>query len=406
MDGLISIGQLSADMGISIRTIRYYEELGIIKPARTTDANYRYYGTAEREKLGIIIVLKKIGFSLQHIKTVLADYQRSTMLQIIDELDKKMKLEMAQLVEKKEILRSLSEGMRDHPYAAPLQVVSDTIFNKKEHTPIMLKDDLSVKVLGIGRGSAVALSRLAENGAKPDLIHIERAGGLESSAAYEQMALSQETVEEEWLQISHAMRGSDMLFLLVSMEDDWVCSTASIIAKKARQMGILTISIATDAQGAYAAEGVERMRHSADMLLELPLTPAEDEMYNAVQCVLSFVRSTFILDMEDLKSMIRSKGYARFGISSASGHNRALEAAEYLLNSDRLAEAIRRSDSIMLNIAGSNDIQLSEVHLIADHIASIIHPDANMMFATVVDEDMQDSLLLTIVAAGTVESME
>ncbi|MBD3920251.1 MerR family transcriptional regulator [Paenibacillus sp. PR3] len=77
-----------------MRTIRYYEEQGIIKPARTTDANYRYYGTAEREKLGIIIFLRKIGFSLQHIKTTLAVYQRSTMLQIIDELNKKMELEM------------------------------------------------------------------------------------------------------------------------------------------------------------------------------------------------------------------------------------------------------------------------------------------------------------------------
>lgn len=114
VEGLISIGQLSLDMGISIRTIRYYEEVGILKPAKTSDSNYRYYGPPEIEKLGIIMFLKKIGFSLQDIKTVLAENRRLPVLHMIGELQKKMDQEITQITEKIEILHSLAAAISDN----------------------------------------------------------------------------------------------------------------------------------------------------------------------------------------------------------------------------------------------------------------------------------------------------
>lgn len=114
MEGLISIGQLASDMGISIRTIRYYEEVGIFKPAKTADSNYRYYGSAEIEKLGIIIFLRKVGFSLQDIRTLLF-----------------------------------------------------------ENRYLKLKDNFPVKVIGVGGASISAINKLTVDGAKFDIIHVD-----------------------------------------------------------------------------------------------------------------------------------------------------------------------------------------------------------------------------------------
>ncbi|MDF2716068.1 MAG: transcriptional regulator, MerR family [Paenibacillus sp.] len=80
MDSLISIGQLSSSIGVSIRTIRYYEEVDILKPAKTTESNYRYYGRDEIEKLQLILFLKNLGFSLQTIKAVLTEDGQASIL--------------------------------------------------------------------------------------------------------------------------------------------------------------------------------------------------------------------------------------------------------------------------------------------------------------------------------------
>ncbi|RKN70563.1 MerR family transcriptional regulator [Paenibacillus ginsengarvi] len=69
MDTLISIGELSSSTGISIRAIRYYEEIGLLIPYKTSQNNYRYYSDMEKGKLGVILILKKMGFSLREIKT-------------------------------------------------------------------------------------------------------------------------------------------------------------------------------------------------------------------------------------------------------------------------------------------------------------------------------------------------
>ena len=108
------------------------------------------------------------------------------------------------------------------------------------------------------------------------------------------------------------------------------------------------------------------------------------------------------MDLEDFKFLIREKGYAQFDISRAAGENRAVAAVEQLMNNRQLVDDIRTADSIILNITGSKDLHFDEVKLIVETIQSKIKPEAHMIFGTVIDEEAQDNLLLTIVAAGTV----
>lgn len=403
MEDLISIGQLSSDTGISIRTIRYYEEVGIFKPAKTADSNYRYYGAAEIEKLGIIIFLKKIGFSLKDIKTVLSENRRLHVLQIIHELQKKMDQEITQIQEKREVLRGLAETINGRTEVNPLEVVSKTILNKKEQICMVLKDNLPVKVIGVGNGSTTALNKLIENDAKMDIIHVDQSmDNLMQSNAYSKILLSDSAPEEEWTRILNAIKGSDILFLLASLDGGFVSSMAPLIAQEARKLGILTVSLITETSGGNAETGLAKLRENVDMLLDFPLETANDSVHNAVNCVLSLIRATFTMDLEDFKFLIREKGYAQFGISRAAGENRAVAAVEQLMNNRQLVDDISTADSIILNITGSNDIHFDEVKLIVETIQSNIKPEANMIFGTVIDEEAQDSLLLAIVAAGTV----
>lgn len=138
------------------------------------------------------------------------------------------------------------------------------------------------------------------------------------------------------------------------------------------------------------------------MQLDLPLGTADDSMPNAVNCVLSLVRATFMVDFEEFKFLIREKGVAQFGISRAAGKNRAATAMDQLMNNRQLVDDIGTADSIILNITGSNDIQFEEVKWIVETIQSKIKPEANLIFGTVIDEENQDSLLLAVVAVGTV----
>jgi cell division protein FtsZ len=403
VEGLISIGQLSSDMGISIRTIRYYEEVGIFKPARTANSNYRYYGSVEIEKLGIIIFLKKIGFSLQDIKNLFSENRRLPVLHIIGELQKKMDHEITQMQEKVEVLRTLAETISVRTEVGPLEVISETIPNKKEQIHMVLKDNFPVKVIGVGSASITAINKLAVNGGKLDIIHVDQSNdNLTQSNAYCKILISDPAAEEEWTQILKAIKGSDILFLLASLDGGYVSSMAPLIAREARKSGILTVSVITEAAGGNAETGLAKVRENVDMLLDLPLETPDDFMHNAVNCVLSLIRATFTMDLEDFKFLIREKGYAQFGISRAAGQNRAVAAMEKLMNNRQLIDDISTADSIILNITGSNDIHLDEVKMIVETIQSKIKPEANIIFGTVIDEEVQDSLLIAIVAAGTV----
>lgn len=388
MDGLISIGQLSSDMGISIRTIRYYEELGIFKPSRTTDANYRYYGTAEMEKLRIIVFLRKIGFSLQDIKTVLADNRRETMMQMICELHKKMDQEMVKIVEKREILQSLTESLRDNPQTAPLEVVGNKYINGKGNKGMALHEYLPARVIGIGSGSLAVLNKLSK---QMDIIYVDRDGQ-----------------EEDWMRVVNTVKDSEMLLLIASLDDEWVCSTMALIAKHARQAGILTISIMKEAAGVRMNMAPEHIKEHVDMLFNLPVQTADEFRDDAVNCVMTLTRAIFFDDVKEvedhidaLEIMFRAKGYAQFGSSKAAGPNRVQAVVDQLLGNEQFVAGLNQADSVFLNVSGTNDIKLLEVNKIVEALMIQMHSEVKLMFAAFNDdEESPEGLLLTIVAAA------
>lgn len=375
MEDLIGIGQLSSVKGISVRTIRYYEEVGILKPARMADSNDRYYGPTESERLRIIIFLKKIGFSLQDIKIVLTENRRQ---------------------ERKDVLGALAETIREKTEIAPLEAISETILHEKEQSGMVLKDNFPIKIIGVGGASNAAINKLSVTGAKWDAIHVDQSTvNFAQSNAFCNILLSESVPEEEWTQVLNAMKGSDILFLLAGLDDGYVSSVAPRIAREARKLGILTVGIITETAG---AAGRVKMRENVDMLLDLPLDTTDQSMLNAVNCALSLIGVSFWADFEDFKFLIREKGYAQFYISKASGQNREVAAVERLMSNRQLVDDIGAADSIILNITGSKDIQFDEAKWIVETIQSKIKPEANLIFGTVIDEE---ALVVAIVVART-----
>ncbi|GMK39906.1 hypothetical protein PCCS19_29610 [Paenibacillus sp. CCS19] len=406
MDGLIGIGQLSADMGISIRTIRYYEELDMIKPARTTDANYRYYGAAEREKLGIIVVLKQIGFSLHDIKTVLADNRRETMMQMMGELQRKTDQEMARIIEKRERLQSLTESMSNRLQASPLEVIGDTFLNKKESNKGELLHYLSIPVIGIGSRSAGVLSKLSNRYGEMNTFYlIQDHSQPVVSDAIHSILCSTELAEQDWLIVREAIQGREMLFIIATMDDEWGCAASAFIAKKARELGIVVICILPEPVGGEADRASELNGEKADLLFKLPMNEVNEFEDEAVNCMMTFIRSPFYddeKDIEDMKNWSRDLGCAQFGSSRAAGPDRIQAAVNQLLRNEQLSDRLNKAEHVLLSIAGACDFNLFEVNEIAEAIMGAAHPEADMRFVAYRDEELpEDGLLLTVVAAGT-----
>jgi cell division protein FtsZ len=234
-------------------------------------------------------------------------------------------------------------------------------------------------------------------------------------------ALEDEEILKEYL------AGSDMIFITAGMGGGTGTGGAPVVARLAREAGALTVGVVTKPflfegkkRMRQAEQGIEYLKENVDTLIVIPnqrllsiaakTTTMLDAFHRADDVLLQAVRgiSDLIvtpglinLDFADIRTVMAEMGLALMGAASASGENRAIEAAQKAISSPLLEDiSIQGARGVLINITGGPDLCLHEVNEAASMIQEEAHDDANIIFGSVIDESMTDEIRITVIATG------
>ena len=307
-----------------------------------------------------------------------------------------------------------------------------------------LENFAHIKVVGVGGGGSNAVNRMIESGINSvDFIAINtdnqalllshattrvRIGdkstrGLGSGGNPEKgEKAANESVEE----LYEVLKGSDMVFITAGMGGGTGTGAAPVVAKVAREQGAFTIGVVTrpflfeGTKRSQSAElGIERLKEHVDTLIVIPndrlleltdkrmsLTEsfrmADDVLRQGIQGIseLITVPGLINLDFADVRSIMSEGGAALMAVGQASGDDRARLAAEQAISSRLLDVTIDGARGILFNVTGGPNMSLFEVNQAAAIIRETAHPDANLIFGAVIDEQMGDEMRITVIATG------
>ncbi len=220
---------------------------------------------------------------------------------------------------------------------------------------------------------------------------------------------------------------ADMVFITAGLGGGTGTGGAPIVAEIAKELGILTVAVVTKPflfegkkRNTQAEEGITELRKIVDTLIVVPnqrllslggknlslleaFKKADDILYHAVKGIsdLIMIPGLINLDFADVKTIMSEMGMALMGTGIARGDNRAVEAAQKAISSPLLEDnTIQGAHGILLNITGGADMTLFEINEASSLIQSEAHEDANIIFGTVVDENMGDEIRITVIATG------
>jgi cell division protein FtsZ len=301
-----------------------------------------------------------------------------------------------------------------------------------------------LRVVGVGGGGVNAVNRMVEAGVagveflavNTDLqslqqctadvtVHIGALAtrGLGSGADAE---LGRLAAMEEYDNLKSLLKGSDMIFVTAGEGGGTGTGAAPVVARIAREVGALTVGIVTKPFGfegtkrAHQAEaGIEALAAEVDTLIVVPnnrllsvldkqtsmvdaFRVADDVLRQGVQGVSDLVTLPGLinLDFADVRTVMLGAGTALLGIGMGQGEHRAIEAALAAVSSPLLETSMDGARSILLSITGGSDLSLWEVNEAAKAVSEAAHPDANIIFGAMVDENLSDQVWVTVVATG------
>jgi cell division protein FtsZ len=301
-----------------------------------------------------------------------------------------------------------------------------------------------IKVIGVGGGGNNAVNRMIEDGVggvEFIAVNTDSQAIKQSQAAIKMQIgssltrglgaganpeIGRKAVEESKHQIEEVLAGADMVFVTAGMGGGTGTGAAPAIAKIARKLGALTIGVVTRPfkfegfkRAKNAESGIDAMREAVDTLIIIPndrlleivdkKTPmidafreADNVLRQGVQGIsdLIAVPGLINLDFADVKTVMSHKGTALMGIGIAEGRNRAAEAAEKALNSPLLETSINGAHGVIMNITGGNNLSLFEVQEAAEIVASASNEELNMIFGSVINENLTDEIIVTVIATG------
>src|SRR5881394_1164110 len=227
--------------------------------------------------------------------------------------------------------------------------------------------------------------------------------------------------------IKEALKGADMVFITAGEGGGTGTGAGPVIAEVAKQeIGALTVGVVTkpfDFEGSQrmrqAEEGIERLREQVDTLIVIPnekllavverrtsildaFREADNVLRQGVQGITDLITIPGLinLDFADVRTIMHDAGSALMGIGSASGENRAAEAARNAISSPLLEQSVEGATGLLLNITGGGDLGLFEVNEAAEIIQSAAASDSNIIFGAVIDEGVADDLRVTVIATG------
>lgn len=301
-----------------------------------------------------------------------------------------------------------------------------------------------IKVIGVGGGGNNAVNRMIEHGVQGvEFIAVNTdAQALNLSQAEVKLQIGgkltrglgaganpevgKKAAEESREQLEEALRGADMVFVTAGMGGGTGTGAAPVIAQIAKDLGALTVGVVTRPftfegrkRSTQAIGGITSMKESVDTLIVIPNdklleivdknTPmleafreADNVLRQGVQGIsdLIAVPGLINLDFADVKTIMSNKGSALMGIGMSTGENRASEAAKKAISSPLLETSIDGAKGVLMNITGGSNLSLFEVQEAADIVASASDEDVNMIFGSVINDDLKDEIIVTVIATG------
>jgi len=301
-----------------------------------------------------------------------------------------------------------------------------------------------IKVVGIGGGGVNAINRMIDVGLKGvEFIAINTdAQHLLMSDADVKLDIGRKTTRglgagmdpdkgreaalDHADDIEEILRGADMVFVTAGEGGGTGTGAAPVVAKIAKDIGALTIGVVTrpfsfeaKLRSTQADLGIEALRAEVDTLIVIPndrllaisdrtitladaFKSADQVLLSGVQGITEIITQPGLinLDFADVKAVMSGAGSALMGIGSARGENRAIRAAELAISSPLLEASIDGAHGVLLSIAGGSDLGLFEISEAAELVAKSAHPDANIIYGTVIDDALGDEVRVTVIAAG------
>lgn len=301
-----------------------------------------------------------------------------------------------------------------------------------------------IKVVGVGGAGGAAINRMVEAGIESvefiavntdaQALHFSKAktkihigkDATRGLGAGADPAVGQQAAEESLEEIKKALEGADMVFVTIGAGGGTGSGAGHIVAKAARELGILVVGFATKP---FAFEGekrrrnadiaIDNLRKSVDTLIVIPndrllqtidrQTPlmeafkvADDVLRQGVQGIsdLITVHGLINLDFADVKAVMSNAGSALMGIGRASGDDRAVTAAQQAIESPLLEVSIDGARGILFNVIGGNDLSMHEINAAAETITNAADTDANIIFGATINQDIEGEVIITVVATG------
>ena len=236
--------------------------------------------------------------------------------------------------------------------------------------------------------------------------------------------IGEKAAEESSEELAQAMKGADMVFVTCGMGGGTGTGAAPVVAKIAKDMGILTVGVVTKpfrfeakTRMSNAIAGIERLKESVDTLIVIPndrlleivdrrttmpdaLKKADEVLQQAVQGITDLINVPGLinLDFADVQTVMTDKGIAHIGIGKAKGDEKALDAVKQAVSSPLLETTIEGASHVIINISG--DISLIEANEAASYVQEMAGDDANIIFGAMYDETAQDEASITVIATG------
>ena len=300
-----------------------------------------------------------------------------------------------------------------------------------------------IKVIGVGGGGNNAISRMREGGLSgvefialnTDLQTLNEANadiklqigakltrGLGAGANPE---IGEKAAEESESEIDESLKGADMVFITAGMGGGTGTGAAPVVARKAKEQGILTVGVVTRPftfegrkRQMQAEQGIEALKGKVDTLVIIPndkllqisdkrttmseaFMMADEVLMDGIQGIsdLIAVPNLINLDFADVRSIMLNQGIAHMGIGKANGDNRAMEAAKLAVKSPLLETSIGGAKAVLINVTGK-ELGLFEVNEAAELIREEVDPDANIIFGAGIDDSLGDDIKITVIATG------
>lgn len=301
-----------------------------------------------------------------------------------------------------------------------------------------------IKVVGVGGGGVNAVNRMIDLGLRGvEFIAVntdaqallmsdadvkldvgrELTRGLGAGADPE---VGRRAAEDHLEEIEQALTGADMVFVTAGEGGGTGTGGAPVVARIAKSIGALTIGVVTKPfsfegrrRQSQAEAGVAKLKEEVDTLIVVPndrlleisdrgismieaFATADQVLLAGVQGITDLITTPGLinLDFADVKSVMQGAGSALMGIGSARGADRAIKAAELAVESPLLEASIEGAHGVLLSIQGGSNLGIFEIHDAADLVKEAAHPEANIIFGTVIDDTLGDEVRVTVIAAG------